>query len=325
MVDVIIDTDPGMNFNGSDIDDNLAILMAFRSPQINVKLITLVSGNVELKKSYASLLELFKLSGYQAPFSLGCEKPMFKEYVSGRDLILKTAKEKKVKLSFISLLKEREIPQEKRKAIYDILKLIDQNRNKLVLLALGPLTNVALAILENPEVMRMLKRIVIMGGTFRREVSTVTSSITEFNIATDPEAAKIVFHSDIPIALIPLDVTTKVKIYYEEIEKNLRKKTPLNRFILESTKNWTEILKNLFHGDSFLHPHDSIALSYLIDKSLFKTQKASVDVETKGELTYGQTLAYSPKENEISVEICTDIDANRFKQVFFELLRGKAF
>ena len=318
--DLIVDTDPGMGFNGSDIDDNLSLPMAFRSSQIDVKLITLVYGNVELKKGYTSLLKFFELSGYRAPFSLGCQKPMFKKYISGRELILRIAEKQKLELDFASLLDERKIPPKRRVAPCQMLKTIAQNKNKLVLLTLGPLTNVALAILESPEAMKMLKRIVIMGGNFKMGISTGTSPCTEFNIATDPEAAKIVFNSGILITLVPLDVTTKVKIYYEEFEKNLKEKTPLNKFILRCAKNWTEILKILFYGEAFLNPHDSVALSYLIDKSLFQTQKAAVDIETKGELTYGQTLAYVSKERKTPVEICTDIDVDRFKQLFFELL-----
>ncbi len=320
---LIIDTDPGMGFTFSDIDDNLAILMALSSNLIKVKLITLVFGNVNLEEGYASLKNFFQVSGHRTPVALGCSKPLFRHSQSGRNLLMRFAKQNNIRLNRLSSLNAEKIDKIERQAGYEILNTIKKTRKtgeKITLITLGPLTNIALAIIIDSQIMSEVEKIVVMGGNFKVGGLASNTPTVEFNFRTDPEAAKIVFDSNIPIVLVPLDVTTKVKIYYEEFEQLLKEKNLLNNFILQSVKNWTEVLKVMFYGDAFFHPHDPVAMGYLLDKSIFKTKKCTVDIETKGEITSGQTLARPPEENKVSVKICRDIDVDRFKQLFFGLL-----
>ena len=320
---LIIDADPGMGFTFSDVDDNLAILMAFHSDLIKVRLITLVFGNVKLEESYASLKNFFQISGYRASVALGCSKPLFRHSPSGRSTLMRLVKQNNIRLDFLSSLKAEKIDKIERYAGYEILDTIKTTRKtgeKITLITLGPLTNIALAIIIDSQIMSEVEKIVIMGGNFKTDVLDSSNPAVEFNFGTDPEAAKIVFDSNIPIVLVPLDVTTKVKIYYEEFKQLLKEKNLLNNFILQSVKNWTEVLKAIFYRDAFFPPHDPVAMSYLLNKSIFKTEAYTVDIETKGEITSGQTLARPPEKNKVSVKICKDINTDRFKQLFFSLL-----
>lgn len=109
--------------------------------------------------------------------------------------------------------------------------------------------------------MSEVEKIIMMGGNLKTEILGSNTPTVEFNFGTDPEAAKIVFDSNIPIALVPLDVTTEVKIYYEEFSQLLKEENTLDNFILQSVRNWTEVLKTIFYQDAFFHPHDPIAMS----------------------------------------------------------------
>lgn len=321
---VIIDSDPGMGFPFADIDDNLAILMAFRSSSIEVRLVTLVFGNVKLEEGSASLNNFFRMSGYRAPAALGCGKPLFRHSPSGQETVRRLVGEKETKLDLSPSLGAERIDGVERNAVHKILTTIRDLRKageEVVLVALGPLTNIALAIVTDPQTMSKLDRMIIMGGSLMSEIRGVQTSRIEFNFGTDPEAARIVLDSDIPIVLVPLDVTTKVRIYCEELERVLTKESPLDDFILQSARDWTGVLRAARQDHAFFHPHDPVAMSYLVDKSIFEIEKCALEVETKGEFTSGEVI--KSLSTKTPVHICTDIDEKKFKALFYQLIGNR--
>jgi inosine-uridine nucleoside N-ribohydrolase len=165
------------------------------------------------------------------------------------------------------------------------------------LITLGPLTNVAQALLRDRDTMGKVQQVVCMGGAIL--VPGNTSPTAEFNIATDPEAARIVFTSGLPLTLVPLDVTERVRISEEAL------------------RTWVEPLAD----PPILH--DPLTVGVVIDRSLVKTQPLYVQVETRGEITAGMTVADRRPfraEGRPNVEVALEVEADRFLTLFMERL-----
>jgi purine nucleosidase len=180
----IIDTDTAS-------DDAVAIIMALREPSVKVEAVTVVAGNVPLDKAVRNaLISIEKAETYQPPVYIGLSKPLIRkqytaEYVHGEDGLGDVG------------YKDPVIKAEREHAVDALLRIIDENPGQLELITLGPLTNVAAAVIKSPETMKKLKGIYTMGGTlgFPGNVSVAA----EFNIYVDAEAAEIVCNSGIPI------------------------------------------------------------------------------------------------------------------------------
>lgn len=211
-IPVIIDCDPGH-------DDAIALLLAFASPRIYVQAVTVVAGNQTLEKTLKNTKNVLDYAEIRAKVAAGAQKPLFRELniashvhgESGLDgVILPPAKFEEVEITAVELMR----------------KIILKSNEKVVLIATGPLTNVALLLLTYPVVKDKIEYISLMGGAcFGGNLTPVA----EFNIAVDPEAAKIVFESGIPIVMHGLDVTYKAQIYRNEVEtiRKLGGKVPI--------------------------------------------------------------------------------------------------
>ena len=151
-----------------------------------------------------------------------------------------------------------------------------------------------------------------MGGVTRL-VNGFNLPYREHNIRCDPEAAKIVFNSGLPITMVPLDVTLKVAINREDLKRIKSVNTPFTDAIVSMVDRYLEFQKR-----DYTWLHDPLAVAVSIDKSLVKTMDMKVLVETGGEFSAGQTIAVPAKSEEKSVRICLDVDVNRFKSMFME-------
>jgi inosine-uridine nucleoside N-ribohydrolase len=165
----------------------------------------------------------------------------------------------------------------------------------VTLLPIGPLTNIATALNSDPELAGMVRGLVMMGGSLSGGNITPAA---EFNIYVDPEAARIVFQSGIPITMVGLDVTRKTSLTEEHVRQLQAAQNPVSQAAATIGRNAIE--NNRKHG--FLvgpNMHDSLAVAGFIDASLLKLEDYYVDVETTGELTAGQTLGYSPNAGDL--------------------------
>lgn len=303
MKKIILDTDPG-------VDDALAILLALKSPEIRLEAITTVAGNVNHSKGHLNAKKLLEFMGKtDIPVCRGAENPLIKEISHAEEFHGKTGLGN-------ALLPEPSMSTHPLNAVEMILKKSGDLGKKLRLVAIGPLTNIASAILADPDLPKKVEGLVIMGGAFNLTPYGFgnVNPVAEFNIWHDPEAAKIVFNSGIEITCAGLDTTThpEYRMSDEMFEEIKAQDTRQARLVADLCED----LVRKYNGFSL---HDPMALAYIIDPSIFKTERYLVDIEVKGEITRGMTVAerrqYRIKPGEANAEIITELDAARFHKL----------
>jgi len=261
---VIIDTDPG-------VDDALALLLAMRSPELKIEAITPVAGNVPLELTLPNALRMVEIAGRtDIPVAAGAKAPLMRRLVSAAYAHGENGLGGAV-------FPEPKIKQVAEPAAEFIRHIVRKYPNEVTLITIGPLTNVATALNADPELVGMIKNLVA----------------AEFNIYVDPEAARIVFQSGIPITMVGLDVTRKTALTETHVQKLESGQNPVSQAAAKIARN--AIAHNRQQGFA-VHPHmhDSLAVAAFLDPSLLKFEDYYVDVETAGELTAGETVGYSP-------------------------------
>jgi inosine-uridine nucleoside N-ribohydrolase len=274
---VIIDTDPG-------VDDAFALLLAMRSPELKIEAITPVSGNVPLELTLPNALRMVEIaSRTDIPVAAGARVPLARrlvtaEYAHGENGLGGTV-----------------FPEPKTKpasapASVLIREIVRKYPGEVTLITLGPLTNVATALEIDSELAPMVRGLVMMGGSLSGGNITPAA---EFNIYVDPEAAKIVFQSGIPITMVGLDVTRKTSLTEDHVRTL---ETNQNAVSQAAAKIGRNAINHTRERGFLVGPnmHDSLAVATFISPAVVKLQDFYVDVETTGELTAGETLGYSP-------------------------------
>lgn len=264
---IIIDCDPG-------IDDALAILLAAASEQLDIKLITTCAGNQTSEKITANTLKLLSfIRRPDIPVARGATGPLYGELV--------VAEKAHGDSGFGGVeLGDTTLSVIEQSAIDAMREVIMASEQKVTIVAIGPLTNVALLLTEYPEVIGLIEQLSIMGGSSTEGNGT---PVAEFNIYVDPEAAQTVFRSGIPITMFGLNVTYQVPMYIEDIER-------IRNIGNQTGQAIAAMLDYYFRNDRVEGMHDPCAVAYLIDPSLFETQHCNVEIELSGEFTRGQTV-----------------------------------
>lgn len=298
---IIIDTDPG-------IDDAVALAIALYSEQLDVRLITTVAGNVSLDKVTYNALRLLKFFNKDVPLARGADRPLIKEAIDASDIHGSTGMD-----GYDFEEPDANVVLDEH-AVNAMRRVIMSGDEPITIVPIGPLTNIALLLTMYPEVKRNIAEIVLMGGSTTRGNAGV---MAEFNIFADPEAAKIVFQSGVPIVMAGLDVGLKALVYPEDSAqlKDMNK-----------TGNMIYQLFQKYRGGSMktgLKMYDSCAIAYLLQPEMFQVAETFVDVELSGSLTTGCTVVdlknYLKKP--ANAKVCVDIDPHLFKQWFMESLR----
>ena len=274
---VIIDTDPG-------VDDALALLLAMRSPELKIEAITPVAGNVPLELTLPNALRLVEIAGRtDIPVAAGARVPLV------RRLVTATYAHGENGLGGAVFPEPTTKPVAEPAAEY-IRRVVRKYPHEVTLITLGPLTNIATALSSDPELAGLVRGLTMMGGSLSGGNITPAA---EFNIYVDPEAARIVFQSGIPITMVGLDVTRKTSLTEEHVRVLEAAQNPVSQAAAKIGRN--AINHNRERG--FLvgpNMHDSLAVAAFLDPTILKWQEYYVDVETSGELTAGETLGYSP-------------------------------
>lgn len=292
------------------VDDAIALLVLRQLDELEVIGVSTVAGNVELEKTTENTLRVLDLCKAPYPVYRGASRPMV------RDQITAAAVHGEDGLGGIVL------PPASRgveaAAAWDALyQAARAYAGELVLVAVGPLTNVGLTLTKYKDFPGLLKRVVIMGGA---AVGGNTSPAAEFNIFADPEAAAMLFDAGVQVAMCGLDMTMKAYLTAEELDALGDTGTRQARFAracLQRALAYELSLK--LPGISL---HDPSAVMYAVDDSMFKTHPAWVRVETKGRITYGKTVTdlYSDKKKEPRDHlVVVDVDREAFKARLFEL------
>jgi len=279
---VIIDTDPG-------VDDAFALLLAMRSPELKIEGITAVAGNVPLDLTLPNALRMVEIAGRtDIPVAAGAKGPLVRRLVTAAYAHGENGLGGAV-------FPEPKIKPVSAPAAEFIRATVRGHPGELTLITVGPLTNVATALKMDSELAGMIRSIVMMGGSLSGGNITPAA---EFNVYVDPEAARIVFQSGIPVTMVGLDVTRKTSLTDEHVR------------VLESAQNAVsqaaaKIARHAIDHNrerGFLvgpNMHDSLAIAAFLNRSLLKWKEYYVDVETAGELTAGETLGYSPTAGDL--------------------------
>lgn len=271
----ILDCDPGQ-------DDAVAILLAYGADNLKLEGIVAVAGNAKLEDTCENALKLCEDINYNVPVYRGCDSPLIRKQVTA-DII-----HGKGGYSGPTFNKKR-IKQCAGNGIDFTIKTILDNPGEINLVAVGPLTDIAVIMKKEPKVINKIKRLIIMGGSLGPGNITPTA---EFNIYADPEAARIVFNSGAEIYMMGLDVTQQVQLDEKEFTrfKKEQEKAPTRtrEIFIDGMKFYTSTCIEANHECPAMH--DPCCIAFLMDPTIFEFENRDIDIETKGELTYGQTV-----------------------------------
>jgi inosine-uridine nucleoside N-ribohydrolase len=309
---VVIDTDPG-------IDDALALMLACRSPELCVELITTVAGNVSVPMATANARRVLAVlaPAVWPVVAQGRGRPL------RRPLSTATAFHSHDGLGGVTHLHHPDgspcypvpaQPSVQRQAAQHLLQMVQRHGRDLTVIALGPLTNIAHAIHLAPGLMQQLGRLVIMGGAIG--VPGNVSPVAEFNIFVDPHAADVVFRAGLPITLVPLDVTTQVRLTRDFLQHaGQGATTPLMSVVRDLTQ------QTLYKHGEGMAMHDPLAVAVAIDPSLVTCTALPVCTETRGPHTLGMTVADRRpsvywRSDMPQLEVALEVDTPRVLKLF---------
>ncbi|KRL41750.1 MAG: ribonucleoside hydrolase RihC [Liquorilactobacillus nagelii] len=300
---LILDMDPG-------IDDAVALAIALTDPEFEVKLVTAVAGNVSVDKTTLNALKLVEFfNRLDVPVARGAAKPLQKEFVDA---------------SYIhgaSGMPGYEFPAvthqaDSRDAVSAIYQTLLNASEPLTIVATGAYTNIAQLLLDHPEIKSKIKQLVLMGGSLS---GGNVSSVAEFNVFTDPDAAKIVYESGLPIVMIGLDVTLKALVNSETLEQLAKLGEPGKML-----HGLITYYKDEYAGGKPLH--DVNTIFYLVHPEAIKTKKYPVYVCTQGP-AQGATIADTQNRwsnGKTNALVGLDIDAAAFNQWLIEKVKQMA-
>lgn len=294
-IPVIIDCDPGL-------DDVIALLMACSSEKLDVKAVTVVAGNQTLDKVGDNTLRVLDFAGIDVPVAFGFSRPMVRPLVTAPEIHGENG-------LYGVKLPESKLRPSKFHAIDLMANVIRESKEKVTLIPIGPLTNIAMFLLRYPELKERIERISLMGGAINGGNKT---AVAEFNIYVDPEAADIVFKSEIPIMMAGLDVTHKANVFIEDIEKIKSMDNRIGRFVGQMLEGLSKY--HIEEGFNGCHLHDPVAVFYVTDPEKIEAKALHVDIELKGEFTTGVTVAHEdPRFNEKpNANVAFNIDREAF-------------
>ena len=301
-IPVVIDTDPG-------VDDALALALAFASPELTVRAVTTVAGNVDLETATANAVYLLDLlaPGHAPRLAKGCAKPLARALVTAEDVHGSDG------LAGITRLDGWGRPDTSRRlargsAVDVMLDEITGSAEPVTVIALGPLTNIAAAITRDPAAMRRVSSLVVMGGSLNAGGNV--TPYAEFNFYVDPEAADLVLAAGLPLTLVPLDVTHQLVVRDETIEGRLLSlKDRRSRFL-------GEIIRRTRHegcGNGQLILHDPGAVARVLWPELFTLRPLELSVDLSHGDRRGAVNCKESRTSEMTartpVRAAVDVDA----------------
>jgi purine nucleosidase len=320
---VIIDTDPGT-------DDAMAILLALNSPEVEVRAFTVVGGNVPQAQALENALRLVSLAGRcDIPIARGAPRPLAQRLITAEFVHGKNG------MGNIELPASR-CTADKRFAPDLIIEMVRAMPGQLTLVPVGPLTNIALAVLKDPGIVPLVKEVVIMGGSITE--GNVTAA-AEANVYNDPEAAQVVFQAGWKVTMVGLDVTHRTNFGKAHLERLAKTHGTQNDFA-SRVMEFLVALSAKFGGEG-TPMHDPLAMGVAIDPSFVKTRNMRIEVETRGEFTRGATVGNRNnvvEHNELQGDryvmtgidrvepnawVAVEVDAERFMSFFIDRLAGK--
>ncbi|MGQ9542494.1 MAG: nucleoside hydrolase [Candidatus Bathyarchaeia archaeon] len=304
MLDIIYDGDPG-------IDDAIAIIFILKTGGVNLRAIITVAGNVSVFKATRNVFKILSLLGEEdrVKVGVGSDKPLARplrtaEYYHGPDGLGDTE-------HLFQRIGLEELMKTVSPGVELMIETIMNSPKPITIITTGPLTNLAKALSTEPRISSRVRRVVSMGGAI--ETPGNVTPFAEFNIYTDPEAAEQVFHSGLPLILVPLDVTTKTYLTSREIREIMDAKKTLTNFICKSVSYNMDLRP--VGGEGKFYLHDPLTAGIAIDESLIREARPGhVTVECADEKTVGRTYfnEYSTIEQTPVITVIKNVYSDRF-------------
>jgi len=308
----------------------MALMLALHSPELDVRAITVVPGNVTATQGLENALRLVSLANRcDIPVAAGAQHPLFQRLITAEFWHGKNG------------LANVELPPSKCKVDARfgpdlIIQMVHAAPHEITLVPVGPLTNIALVVEKDPSIVPLVKEVVLMGGSIS---GGNVNAAAEANIYNDPEAAQIVFQAGWPVTMVGLDVGDKTLLSQKYLDQLASTHGSVNDFIHAVAKYLVNLSARF--GSAGTPMYDPLAVGVAIDPTLVKAPEMHVDVETKGEFTRGETVANRRGYIERNVlhgdhyviegadkvspnaKVCVEVDADRFLQLFVSRIQGK--
>jgi len=301
---ILFDTDPG-------IDDACAILLALASPELSVEGLSIVHGNCSLGQATTNALSVLELANAgHIPVAKGCELPLVQPSLLAPETHGDTG------LGYAQLPEPVARPIHQHGSDFLIEKIL-ASPGEVTLVAIGPLTNVALAIRQEPRIVGALKEIIIMGGAVRYEGNT--TALAEFNTYVDPHAAHIVYHAGVPATLVPLDVTYQCILTPGDVKRLQKTESPITEFVADATRFYMEFHDEFQKIDGCVI-NDPLALALTFAPELCTYRELPVDVDLSGGISMGKTVAnfYNYDKKPANMKVALGVRAHDFIELFVE-------
>ena len=306
---IIIDTDPGQ-------DDAVAILFALgASDRLDVRAITAVAGNVPLSLTAKNARTVLGwASRTDIPVYAGCPRPLVREPVTAEHVHGETG------LDGVPL-DEPKVELANGHAVDFLIKALGNARPaSITLCLLGPMTNLAAALVQDPDIRRGIKEVVLMGGGYHVRGNVTPNA--EFNVYADPEAAAVVFGSGIPLVILPLDVTHQALCTKDRVTRITNIGNRASGLIASLLRSHGKIDSKKLNTEG--GPlHDPTVIAYLLDRTLFAGRKVNVAVETRGEFTVGETVVdwHGVTRRPANALWLNEVDSNGFYELLTETVK----
>lgn len=282
-IPVIFDCDPG-------IDDAVALAVAFASPALDIRAVTTVAGNVGIAHTTRNARAVLATLGVKSLIYRGAEGPLMPVPIHEAEAV-----HGKTGLGNYTLPEEQLHPLEKESALDGMRRILEQSPEKITIIAVGPLTNIALLLKAYPHLKEKIERISLMGGG----LSTGNcSAAAEFNIICDPEAAEIVFQSGIPIIMAGLDVTHQARMSGRDMKALREIGNPVSAMLADTLAFYFGVMPDMDDPNSRDCLHDVVAVLALTRPEILRGCDLNVVVETGGCYCRGYTLADLRPANE---------------------------
>lgn len=313
---IIVDCDIGNGIAGANVDDGLALALALVSPEIEVKAVTTVSGNVLNFKACLVARHFLQESGYDVPVYCGSFRALKEPTRKWRERLDHGVEKQGLKYLWQDTEENFSLADTgmDSNAVEKMAQIINDNPHEITIIAIGPLTNVAALFNQYPEVVNKIQEIVLMGGCFN-----VKNYLKDTNFGLDPEAAAVVLESSVPCTMAPFDTTSTTLMKQEDLEEIGNIKNSLCQYLYKTTKPWLVYSKKT-RGIDGCWVHDVLTVAYLIDESLFCFKDHFVNIELEGAFrgkTYIADIGFLKNADEIQpkssrkVKIMTAVDNKR--------------
>lgn len=303
---VILDVDPGH-------DDAVALMLACGAPELEVRAVTTVAGNVPLPKTTRNALRVLSLIGRDSvPVGVGADAPLARPLHTAEDIHGESG------LDGPELVEPTFGPDE-RGAVRLMADVFEESVEPVTLIPMGPLTNIATFLEEHPRLKEKIGRIVLMGGSMGLGNTTPAA---EFNVYVDPEAARTVFRSGLRITMVGLDVTHEASAGPEEVRR-LRTFGRVGGVAAELVTFFTSTYKRTFRFDA--PPiHDAVAVAAVAEPGILRTRPMRVEIECNSELTRGETVCdlHNVWGKPPNAEVGVGLDKTAFFEVLYRSLKG---